>query len=79
MVDLKQIFNKNTPIGRTIRTWIQAFIGITAFALGLIGIPGVAEFVTQNYAVTIGSLATAIAVVTYIQNALERLLAFLSK
>lgn len=47
MADLTNINDKTTAEGKSLRTLIQSAFGVvTAFVLGLWGVPGVPEYVT---------------------------------
>lgn len=50
---------------------MQAVVGITAFVVGLLSIPGVSEFLSQQPILANVSLATVIGIITYLQNAIE--------
>lgn len=76
-MEIKKLFSKDTRIGRTVRTFLQAIIGITAFALGLIAIPGVYDYLVTNNVIAGGTLALVIAVATYLYNAAEAFLKWL--
>lgn len=67
------ILDKTTPAGKAFRTALQAAIGITSFIVGLASIPGLYETLSQHPALAGGTLATTIALVTYLHNALEKL------
>jgi hypothetical protein len=77
MNPIKQLFNKNTTHGRTIRTFLQAVIGSTGFVIALFLIPGLSEFLSNNLGVSIATLSTFVAVVTLIQNSVEKLIVFI--
>jgi hypothetical protein len=70
----KALFSSSNGVGRTVRTVLQSFVGVLAFAAAVIAVPQVQEFVFENTVVTAGSIATAIGVITGVQNALEKLL-----
>lgn len=67
----KVMFDKSKPFIKALRTFLQAVVGITTFILGLLAIPGVADYLSNNPALANISLATIIAVFTYLQNAIE--------
>lgn len=70
----KNIIDKNSPTGKGVRTTVQAFVGVTTWLLGLLAVPGVAEYLADNELFTITSLAVWIGVMTYLQNTAERVL-----
>lgn len=76
-MEIKKLFSKDTRIGRTVRTFLQAIIGILAFVLGLVAIPGVYDYLIANNVLAGGTLALTIAVATYIYNAAESALKWL--
>lgn len=78
-MELKKYFSKDTVIGRTVRTFLQALIGITAFLLGLAAIPGVNEYLVSNSVVATGTLALVISVATYVYNMAERFIKYLKE
>jgi len=65
------MFDKSKPSIKALRTFLQAVVGIIAFVLGLLAIPGVSEYLSNNPALANISLATCIAIATYLQNAIE--------
>jgi hypothetical protein len=76
-MEIKKLFSKDTRIGRTVRTFLQAIIGIAAFVLGILNIPGVYDYLVANSLVSGGTLALTIAVATYLYNAAESFLKWL--
>lgn len=78
-MELKQLFSKNTVIGRTVRTFLQALIGIVAFLLGLAAIPGVNDYLVQNGVVAAGTLALVISIATYVYNIAEKAIKWLQE
>lgn len=65
------MFDKSKPSIKALRTFLQAIVGIIAFVVGLLAIPGVSDYLSENPALANVSLATVIAVFTYLQNAIE--------
>lgn len=65
------MFDKTKPFIKALRTFLQSVLGILTFVLGLLAIPGVADYLSENPALANISLATVIAVFTYLQNAIE--------
>lgn len=70
----KKLFSASNGMGRTVRTTLQAFVGILAFLAGLIAIPEVQDVLVKNNLLAAGSLATVIGVVSGVQNLVEKLL-----
>lgn len=77
MDKIKPLFQATNGLGRTVRTSLQAFVGILVFVYGVITIPEVQDFLVQNNLVAIGTLATTIGAMAGIQNAAEKLLRYL--
>lgn len=76
-MNIKQFFSSKTTVGRTVRTFLQAVIGISAFFIGLLNIPGVFDYLVTNNIAAAGTLALTIAVATYVYNASEQLIKWL--
>lgn len=74
---LKSLVSKDNGVGRTVRTWLQAFIGILAFVYGVVVIPDFQNFLVSNNIVAVGTLASFVAAVTALHNGAEKLLSFL--
>ena len=72
-----KIFSKDNKYGRTVRTFLQAIIGICVFVLGLLAIPGVQSFLSDNQVASVTTLAFVIAVTTYVYNSAEQLIHWL--
>ena len=68
------MFDKSKPSIKALRTFLQAVVGILAFLVGLVAIPGVSDYLSGQPMLANVSLATVIAIVTYLQNAIEDLL-----
>lgn len=79
MNTLHKLFSKETRVGRTVRGALQLAATILTFFLGLLAVPGVSDFVTQNWAITASSFITLNAVITYVYNAVESLLEYLGE
>ena len=74
MEQLKKIFSAKTRYGRVIRTFIQAFIGICAALIAVITVPEIGSwFGDMPWLAQIGGVAGAIAIVSTVQNYLEKL------
>lgn len=71
---LRRLLDKNTRLGRGIRTALQAFLGVLTFAVGLLTVPGLADVLTANNVVTVSTLAAWVGVISYLQNFLEDML-----
>lgn len=72
---IKPLFSPNNGVGRTVRTTLQAFVGILTFIVALISIPEVQNvLVTNNLVTSAAACATTIGLIAGLQNAVEKLL-----
>lgn len=70
----KSLFSSNNGLGRTVRTTLQAFVGILAFLTTIILVPEVQDVLVKNNLLSVSALATTIGVIAGLQNATEKLL-----
>ena len=63
---------KDTPFGKAVRTFNQAFIVIAPIFLGIIALPEVQEYIAGNITWLLPILAPAIAIVTFLYNKLGK-------
>ena len=68
---LQRLTDKNTTLGKTVRTWLQAIIGITGFVMAVVDIPGFYSIFTSSPLVTVISASTFVAIVTLLHNGAE--------
>lgn len=76
---LKKIFDKNTDHGRALRTALQGTFAIVTFLAGFLTIPGIGGYLATNNITTLATFGVWLGIVTYAQNAIERLLKWLSE
>lgn len=69
---MEQTQYKNTPLGKAVRTFKQAFIVIAPLFLGIIALPEVQQYIADNVGWILPLLAPAIAIVTYVYNKLGK-------
>lgn len=74
MNKIKSLFSSSNGLGRSVRTTLQALVGILAFFSALILVPEVQDVLLSNNIVSVGALATTIGIISGIQNATEKLL-----
>lgn len=70
----KSLFSSSNGLGRTVRTTLQAFVGILAFLTAIILVPEVQDVLVKNNLLSVSALATTIGVIAGLQNAVEKLL-----
>lgn len=68
-----KLFDKNTKLGRGIRTALQVALALMTFLLGFTFIPGLSDLLANNGVITVASFATWTGIISYVQNALEDL------
>jgi len=75
---LKSFFSANTKRGRAVRTALQAFVALLSFIFGILTIPGLSDTLAQNNLVAVSTFAVWTGVISYLYNAAEAALRFLS-
>jgi len=75
---LKHLLSKKTALGRTVRTLLQAIIGISGLVLAAAALPGLLDFMNQSFPNTVGTISLAVTVATAVWNAAEKLLVALN-
>lgn len=65
------MLNKNKNWVKGVRTGLQAVFGLVLFLGGILTIPEVGNFLTENNFLSIGTYGVLVAVLTYLQNVLE--------
>lgn len=68
---IKKLFDKNTNLGRGVRTAFQGLLALITFIYGFLLIPGLYDLLASNDLATVASFATLVGVISYVQNALE--------
>ena len=74
MNKVKSLFSSSNGLGRSVRTTLQAFVGILAFLSALILVPEVQDVLLTNNILSVSALATTIGLIAGLQNAVEKLL-----
>ena len=79
-MNIKSFFSPTTRRGRAIRTGLQVLVGVITFVAGILTIPGVQQLlIDAGWIAQAASLATWVAIIAYIQNALEAFIRYLSE
>lgn len=65
------MLNKNKNWVKGLRTGLQAVFGLVIFLGGMLTIPEVGSFLTENNFLSIGTYGVLVAVISYLQNFLE--------
>lgn len=71
---MKPLFSPSNGLGRTVRTTLQAFVGILTFLTAFILVPEVQDVLVKNNLLSVSALATTIGLIAGLQNAVEKLL-----
>lgn len=71
---IKHLLSSQTPTGRVVRTFIQAFIGLCVAVVSVLSFPQFSQwFESLDWVQQAGGLAAVITIVTAIQNFLEKI------
>lgn len=65
------MLDKNKNWVKGLRTGLQAVFGLVVFLGGMLTIPEVGSFLTENNFLSIGAYGMLVAVISYLQNFLE--------